>query len=159
MDHRLAVLELGLLHSLSAVYLEAYQQPCAQIVARSSHAGLTSFSMFAPAAHPTSAFRHACVSSAEREELDRFVRAHDRDAARYKVSDSEEHELAQDFDDPDVRTLLQALHLKSQQQEDEALAREYESMQAQEAEEDEALYQEHLADEQHAKAKRSRDHE
>jgi hypothetical protein len=158
-DHRLALLELGLLHSLSAAYLEAYQQPCAQIVTRASHAGLTSFSMFAPAAHPTAAFRHACVSSVEREELDRFVRAHDRDAVRHQAFDSEGHDLAQDCEDPDVHTLLQALHLQSQQQEDEALAREYETMQAREAEEDEALYQEHLADEQHAKAKRSRDNE
>ena len=139
-DHRLALLELGLLHSLSAVYLEAYQQPCAQIVA------LTSFSMFSSPAHPTSAFQHACVSFAEREELDRFVRTHDRDAVRHQAFDSEGHELAQDCDDPDVHMLSQALHLKSQQQEDEALSREYESMQAREAEEDEELYQEHLAD-------------
>lgn len=145
-DHRLALLELGLLHSLSAVYLEAYLQPCAQIVARASHAGLTSLSMFAPATHPTAAFQHACVSAAEREELGRFQRAHDRDAVRHQVFDSEGHELAQDCDDPDVHTLLQALHLKSQQQEDEAFSREYESMQAREAEEDEELYQEDLAD-------------
>lgn len=172
-DTRAALLELDLLHSLSVAYLEAHQQACVQIAAgQVLHAGLRSLSGFSPAsgsasAQPQDAFRTACVSLAERDAMDRFMQTHDENVPATIHYESEPDAPLQALllaldehgpEHPEVQTLLPAYHASlsaSKQEEDDALAQEFANLKAQEAEEDEQLYHEHLAD-QHARAKRSR---
>ncbi len=165
--------------------MEAFQQPCVQIAAAQvPHAGIRSFSGFTPASGTASAqqhdaFRTACVSVAERDAMDRFMQTHDSiiPATIHQMSKADAALqallLARNKygpDDPAVQPLLQAYHESldtMKQDEDDALAQEFENLQAQEAEENEEqdrasniLAAQRVADqclaEQQAKAKRSR---